>query len=300
MKCTCPITGLVWNAEYLSASTGQAHPFFSLAQRKIPAILSLWQAQKLSVPETHLLFTRLLLDTEHVIFSTPLALTEITSQVENAQMERLAKLVYSGCFQKANIDLPAYVVSKHNQDISQITAVWESELDNYRISAMIARQQHEIKSMLTRVQRAFTNPLAKSRKQIITTWMLKCCELPQFKITHPISKQACTCQEYWIELLHAAIDGSPMLSYPEKDIVEFKEHLEEALPLNYAQEFSLLEELRQAINRKQNYFGYSFTDTDDKSYAINSIKPALSRENFSSTSDFLAAIKNLRSQKGLV
>ena len=104
---------------------------------------------------------------------------------------------------------------------------------------------------------------------------------------------------YWIELLHAAIDGSPMLSYPEKDIAEFKEHLEENLPLNYAQEFSLLEELRQAIHRKQNYFGYSFVDSDERSYSINEVKPTLSRANYSSTSEFLAAIKNSRNQKGI-
>lgn len=299
MKCNCTISGLTWNAEYISASTSQPHPFFALAAKKIPAMLSLWQAGKLSEPETHLLFTRLLLDTEHVVFSCPLYITESILQVENAQMERLAKITYSGSFQKENIELPAFIVSKHNQDISQIIAVWEEELESYRVSALIARQQHEIRAMLTRVQRAFANPLAKSRKQIITTWMLKCCTLPEFNTIHPISKCMTSIKSYWIEILHKAIDGDSMLSYPEKDIVEFKEHLEENLPLNYAQEFSLLEELRQAIHRKQNYFGYSFVDSDDKSYAINEVKPTLRRENYANTSDFLAAIKNSRSQKGI-
>lgn len=299
MKCTCTISGIAWNAEYMSANTAMPHPFFSLAKRKIPAILSLFQAQKLSPAETHLLACRLFLDTEHVIFSSPLYLTEALLKAENAQMERLAKLAYSGCFQKENIQLPAFLVSKHTQDITALLSVWEEELEQYKISAMIVRQQHEIRAMLGRVQRAFSNPLAKSRKQIITEWMLKCCELPQFPIIHPISKATVSCQAYWIELLHAAIDGSPMLSYPEKDISEFKEHLEENLPLNYAQEFSLLEELRQAIHRKQNYFGYSFVDADERSYSINEIKPTLSRANYSSTSEFLAAIKNSRIQKGI-
>ena len=299
MKCTCTISGLAWNAEYISANTMQPHPFFSLGLKKIPAILSLFQAQKLSPAETHLLYCRMLLDTEHVVFSTPLQLTESLLQTENAQMESLAKMAYSGAFQKDNIQLPAFLVSKQNQDISALLSVWEDELEQYRISSMIARQQHEIRAMLTRVQRAFSNPLAKSRKQIITSWMLKCCSLPQFPIIHPVSKQTVSCQTYWIELLHAAIDGSPMLSYPEKDIAEFKEHLEENLPLNYAQEFSLLEELRQAIHRKQNYFGYSCIDSDERSYSINEVKPTLSRANDSSTCEFLAAIKNSRNQKGI-
>ena len=299
MKCNCPISGLTWNAEYISANTSQAHPFFSLGNKKIPSLLSLWQSQRMSPPETHLLFTRLLLDTEHVVFHTPLFLTEETMKYENAQMERLAKLCFSGAFQKENIDLPAFFISKDSQDISQILSIWESELENYKISAMIARQQHDIRAMLSRVQRAFSNPLAKSRKQIITSWMLKCCSLPEFLIIHPISRTQVSCKSYWIELLHAAIDGSPMLSYPEKDISEFKEHLEENLPLNYAQEFSLLEELRMAISRKQNYFGYTFVDADDKSYAINEVKPVLSRNNYSSTAEFLNAIKNSRSQKGI-
>lgn len=299
MKCNCPISGLTWSAEFISASTGQAHPFYSLAAKKIPAMLSLWQSQKLSAPETHLLFTRLLLDTEHVVFHSPLMLTEGLAQYENAQMELLAKLAFSGSFQKENIELPAFIISKEVQDISNILSIWSEELENYRISSMIARQQHEIRAMLTRVQRAFANPIAKSRKQIITAWMLKCCSLPSFPILHPISKCSVPCSSYWIELLHAAIDGSPMLSYPEKDIAEFKEHLEENLPLNYAQEFSLLEELRSAINRKQNYFGYSFIDADDRSYSIQEVKPALSRSNYASTADFLNAIRNSRSQKGI-
>ena len=294
MKCNCPISGLTWTAEYLSAATSQAHPFFSLASRKIPAILSLWQSQKLGEAETHLLYCRMLLDTEHVSFSTPLFPTEALLQIENAQMERLAKLVYSGCFQKENIQLPAFLVSKQSQDISELVGIWEDELEQYRISYMLAKQQHDIRAMLTRVQRAFANPIAKGRKQIITSWMLKCIELPDFLIRHPISLQQVSCGDFWIEILHKAIDGDHMLSYPEKDIVEFKEHLEEHLPLNYAQEFSLLEELRTAITRKQNYFGYSFVDADDKSYAMETVKPMIKRSDFASLTDFLSAIKNSR------
>lgn len=299
MKCTCTISGLTWNAEYMSANTNQPHPFFSLVAKKIPAILSLWQAQKLDIAETHLLFTRLLLDTEHVVFSSPLFLSESLAQYENAQMESLAKLAFSGSFQKEQIELPAFIVSKQNQDITQLISIWQEELEQYRVSAMIARQQHEIRAMLSRVQRAFASPLLKNRKQIITSWMLKCCTLPEFQIIHPVSKQSVSIKTYWIELLHKAIDLDPMLSYPEKDIVEFKDHLEENLPLNYAQEFSLLEELRSAITRKQNYFGYSFVDADEKSYAIDEVKPKLKRSDYSSTSEFLAAIKNSRNQKGI-
>lgn len=294
MKCNCTISGLEWKAEYLSAATNQPHPFYSLAAKKIPAILSLWQNQSLNEAETHLLFTRLLLDTEHVSFSYPLMLTPELVQIENAQMEALAKLTYSGCFQKENIQLPAFLISKQNQDISQLIGIWQEELEQYRISYMAAKQQHEIRAMLTRVQRAFANPIAKGRKQVITSWMLKCCELPVFPILHPVSQKQVSIRDYWIELLHQAIDGSAMLSYPEKDIAEFKEHLETHLPLNYAQEFSLLEELRQAIHRKQNYFGYSFVDADERSYSVESVKPTIRRENFSSLSEFLQAVKQSR------
>lgn len=294
MKCTCSISGLSWQAEYISANTSQPHPFYSLANKKIPAILSLWQSDKLSEPETHLLFTRLLLDTEHVSFSYPLFLSPELLKIENAQMEALAKLVYSGCFQKENIDLPALLISKQNQDVSQIVSIWEEELESYRISAMIARQQHEIRAMLTRVQRAFATPLMKQRKNIIVKWMLKCCTMPDFEIMHPLTLSKVKIKDYWIEILCKAVDGDYMISYPEKDIVEFKEHLEENLPLNYAQEFSLLEELGSAIRRKQNYFGYSFVDADERSYSVESVKPKLNRADFPDLSSFLQAIKQSR------
>lgn len=294
MKCNCPISGLSYNAEYMSASCSLAHPFLSLPAKKIPAILSIWQAQNLSEPETHLLFIKLLIDTEHVSFHAPLQLTPELIQIQNAQMERLAKLTYSGCFQKENIDLPHYLVSKDSQDISELIGIWEDELEQYRISYMIAKQQHEIRAMLSRVQRAFASPLLKNRKQIITSWMLKVCSLPAFEILHPISLKQVAISDYWIEILHKAIDGDHMLSYPEKDISEFKEHLETHLPLNYAQEFSLLEELRQAIHRKQNYFGYSFVDADERSYSVENVKPSLKRSDFANISDFLNAIKASR------
>lgn len=290
MKCNCTISGLNWHAEYISAATSQPHPFFSLGLKKIPAILSLWQQQKLDDAETHLLFCRLLLDTEHVSFSSPLFLTPELKLLESAQMNRLAKVTYSGVFQKENISLPAFLVSKQNQDISELIGIWEEELETYRISAAAARQQHEIRAMLTRVQRAFSNPILKGRKRIITEWMLKCCELPEFSLVNPVSLQKMSCKDYWIEILGKAIDGDAMLAYPEKDIAEFKEHLETNLPLNYAQEFSLLEELREAISRKQNYFGYSFIDSDDRSYLVNDVKPSLKREDFASSSEYLKAI----------
>ncbi len=294
MKCLCPISGLTWNAEYLSASHTQAHPFFSLPLKKLPAFLSIWQSDRMSPEETHLLFTRMLLDTEHVTFSSPLFISESLLNLENAQMIRLSKLAYSGVFQKETIDLPGFLVSKSQQDISELIEIWETELEAYRVSYMAAKQQTEVKVMLTRVQRAFSNPIAKNRKQIITSWMLKVISLPNFQTIHPVSRIQVNIRDYWIELLHKAIDGDPMLSYPEADIVEFKDHLEENLPFNYAQEFSLLEELRGAISRKQNYFGYSFSDIDDASYTVDKIKPTLNRADFPSVAAFIAAIKNSR------
>jgi len=294
MKCKCNISGIVWNAEYMSASCTMPHPFFSIGMNKIPALLSLFQQGSLGQEETHLLYCRMMLDTEHVTFHSPLSLTEELAQIENAQMLALAKIAYSGCFQKTSIDLPHYLVSLETQDISQIISIWEEELEQYRISYMIVKQKHEIRAMLARVQRAFATPLMTSRKKIIINWMLKCCELPKFIMTHPISRNQVSCQDYWIELLGKAIDNDPMLAYPEKDIVEFKEHLEEHLPLNYAQEFSLLEELRDAIKRKQNYFGYSFVDADDRSYAVENVKPQLKRADFANITDFLNAIKASR------
>jgi len=295
MKCHCPISGLDWNAEYMSASHSQAHPFYSLPIKKIPAFLSIWQSGRISPEETHLLFTRMLLDTEHVTFSTPLFLTESISALENAQMIRLSKLAYSGAFQKETIDLPGFLISKSQQDISELIEIWETELESYRVSYLAARQQTEVQAMLTRVNRAFSNPVARGRKQIITSWMLKVVSLPQFNTMHPLTRQQVPIQDYWIELLHKAIDNDSMLSYPEADLVEFKDHLEENLPLNYTQEFSLLEELRRAISRKQNYFGYSFTDIDDAAYSVEKVKPALNRADFPSVSAFLSAIKNSRS-----
>jgi hypothetical protein len=279
----------------MQGNTSQAHPFYSLAAKKIPAILSLWQQGELSQQETHLLFCRFLLDTEHVSFTAPLMLTEALSEIENAQIIPLSKLVYSGVFQKDNIELPGFAISPDSQDISELLSIWETELESYRISYMISKQQHEIRAMLTRVQRAFASPLLSNRKKIITNWMLKCVSLPEFQTVHPISKQSVACRDYWIELLHKAIEGDHMLAYPEKDIVEFKEHLESNLPLNYAQEFSLLEELRAAISRKQNYFGYSFVDADDKSYAVETVRPKLSRADFPNVTSYLNAIKASRS-----
>lgn len=89
----------------------------------------------------------------------------------------------------------------------------------------------------------------------------------------------------------AAVRGESMLSYPEADIVEFKSHLEEALPYNYSQEFSLLEELQAAIRRKQNYFGYSFVDADEASYSMESVKPTIQRADYPNILAYLNAIK---------
>lgn len=291
MKLTCPISGISYSCDHISAATEMPHPFFSLPLKKLPAQLSLFQQQRLSESETHLLFCSLLLNTEHCVFSSALFPSHELLQVENAQMERLAKLAFSGCFQKSSIELPAFHITKQNQDISELCAVWEEELENYRVSAMIEKQKAEIRAMLSRVQRAFTQPLAKSREKIILSWLNKCVTLPTFPTIHPVSQKTVPINQYWEELMTAAIRGESMLSYPESDIVEFKSHLEENLPYNYAQEFSLLEELQSAISRKQNYFGYSFVDSDEVSYSVENVKPAIRREDYPSITAYLNAIK---------
>jgi hypothetical protein len=267
------------------------HPFFTLSLKKLPAQLSLFQQQRLSEAETHLLFCSLLLNTEHCIFSSPLFLTEELSKCENAQMQRLANLAFSGCFQKSSIELPAFHITKKQLDISEISSVWEEELDSYRVSALIEKQKHEIRAMLTRVQRAFSNPMLKSREKIILSWLNKVCTLPTFNTIHPVSQKTIPINTYWEELMTAAVRGESMLSYPEADIVEFKSHLEENLPYNYAQEFSLLEELQSAISRKQNYFGYSFADANEVSYSLDAVKPTLRREDYPNVLAYLNAIK---------
>lgn len=291
MKLSCPISGISYSCDHISAAIEMPHPFFTLSLKKLPSQLSLWQQQRLSEAETHLLFCSLLLNTEHCIFSSPLYATPALLQVENAQMQRLAKLAFSGCFQRSSIELPAFHITKQNQDISELCSVWEDELENYRVSALIERQKAEIRAMLSRVQKAFATPMLKSREKIILNWLNKCVTLPTFPTIHPVSQKTVTCKEYWEELLTAAIRGESMLSYPEADIVEFKSHLEEHLPYNYAQEFSLLEELQSAISRKQNYFGYSFADSDEVSYSVENVKPTLRREDYPSITAYLNAIK---------
>lgn len=291
MKLNCPITGLEWKADFVSASAECQHPFLASPVKKLPAQLSLFQSDRTSAIENHLLYCTLLLNTEHIVFSSPLYLTEELAKVQAAQMQKLANLVFTGVFHKSNIDLPAFCISKDSQDISNLIAIWEEELEAYRVSYLIAKQEHEARAMLSRVQRAFSNALMKDRKRTIIAWLNKIVSLPEFETLHPVSKQYVSCKDYWIEILCKAIDGDAMLSYPEKDIVEFKSHLEDNLPMNYAQEFSLLEEIQMAISRKQNYFGYSFVDSDEKSYSIEEVKPTLRRENFANISDYLNAIK---------
>ena len=291
MKLNCPISGLEYRCSYMQASAAIPHPFIASAIKKLPAQLSLFQQQQLDTAECHLLYCTLLLNTEHVVFHSPLWLTPELAQVEAAQMKALAQLAFSGCFQKSSIELPGFCISEEVQDVSNLIAIWEEELESYRISALLARQEHEARAMLTRVQRAFSTPYMKQRKLVITSWMQKVVSLPSFHTVHPISGASISCAAYWIELLHKAIDGDMMLQYPEKDLYEFKTHLEENLPMNYAQEFSLLEEIQMAITRKQNYFGYSFVDSNDTSYSIAEIKPALKRSDFSSISEYLNAIK---------
>lgn len=291
MKLSCPISGISYSCDYISAAKEMPHPFFSLPVKKLPAQLSLFQQQKLNEAETHLLYCALMLHTEHCIFSSPLFPSPELLQVENAQMQRVARLAFSGCFQKESIDLPAFHITKQNQDISELVAIWEDELENYRVSAMIEKQKSEIRSMLARVQRAFTNPLAKSREKIIISWLNKVCTLPSFPTIHPVTQKSIPINTYWEELMTAAVRGESMLSYPEADIVEFKSHLEEALPYNYSQEFSLLEELQAAIRRKQNYFGYSFVDADEASYSMESVKPTIQRADYPNILAYLNAIK---------
>ena len=80
----------------MQASISQEHPFFKLSLKKIPAMLSLFQQSALGPEETHLLYCKLMLDTEHCVFHSPLILTPELAQIENAQMLALAKLAYSG------------------------------------------------------------------------------------------------------------------------------------------------------------------------------------------------------------
>lgn len=257
----CNISGLRIETSYLSlAALGQQHPVFSVPIKKLTALIGQWEAQRTSDEETHLLFCALLNMTGHVIFDSPLMLTHSIARVENALMVPLAKLLYRGIFE-SRASFPKLLISRNNQNVANIVSVWTEAYAEYTSAKTQQMEAAKSQQAMQRLQRALHNPLDRDRGRVISEWAAKVAEFPAFTITHPLTYAAISLSSYWKELIVKACNNrQSMISYPLSDLRELQQHLEDNLPYDYGQEFSVLDIVRKAIQSQQDYFGFTIEE----------------------------------------
>jgi len=299
----CSISGLKIQVSYLSCTgIGMEHPVFSVPSKKLVALLSQWEDNKTSPEETHLLFCALLKRTGQTIFDSPLTLTTKLSQFEEALMHPLAQLIFRGAFESKAV-FPKICISSRNQQIGSCVTIWTEAYEEYCGERTRKDNESLHKVNLDRLQRALHNPIVRNRSRVISEWAAKVAEFPTFQITHPLTYKQTTLSEYWKELIAKAADPKlDLISYPMADYRELLVHLEENLPMDYGQEFNIIEIVRSAIQRKQENFGYTLEDfsvKDDKASQLADIlqesaeslktKPAPVRSEYSSLLLYMAA-----------
>lgn len=257
----CNISGLRIETSYLSlAALGQQHPVFSVPIKKLTALISQWEAQRTSDEETHLLFCAMLQITGHVIFDSPLMLSPSISRTENALLVPLAKLLYRGIFE-SKASFPKLLISRNNQNIANIVSLWSEAYEEYTSAKTQQLEAAKAQQSVQRLQRALSTPLNRDSPRIISEWAAKVADFPTFTITHPLTYASVTLSAYWKELIVKACNSrQSMISYPLADLRELQQHLEDNLPFDYGQEFSVLEIVRRAIQAQQDYFGFTIEE----------------------------------------
>lgn len=278
MKCLCPISGMVWEAEGFATGHRRVelmHPIFYSPLENLVAREIDWHANRLSEEEKKLLFLAILnqsdlIDWHHAANPSP--------QTVEQHFHRMMKLVlWKLGIRSPSLKMPSFSISHATMNMDNFhfwMDAWEHAREDF-LSGILKQHRDATKGKLEfwlerriRSVEIGTQDETYRYLKVLASWGEVAANFPCFSITHPLNKQQIKINEYWKEIICSPKEK--VISYPAGDIKEIEEHLIENLDdLSSLYSGALIRRIRRLLSHNVDFYGIELIPIESDSDGDN-------------------------------
>lgn len=235
------------------------HPIFSLPQKKLLGLYSVYNKGELSDIDSYLLFLALLKSTEAVQFISPAIITESTVSIIAKNLGSLVQVIWeTNAIVAPSFKQPKFYLRSDTATLDNISvwiAAWRSNIEEFK-QGIIYQSQHEaLVEVEKRLTKLIFTPEAGQIKLAAATadWADKAACFPVAK------------REEWKLTIRKCYNLEAMFSTPKELLIEIKCFCEENIEAGSIQFHTLMQTLRTGIANHNDFLGLgSFNNTTKK------------------------------------
>lgn len=234
------------------------HPIFSLPQKKLLGLYSVYNKGELSEIDSYLLFLALLNSTDSVEFVTPAIITESTISIIARNIDELVHTIWeSNAILAPRFKQPCFYIRSDTASLDNIStwiAAWRRNIDEFKLG-LYSQTQHELliqtEKKLTRL--IFTPEAGQLHlSAAVAEWADRAASFPKNKA------------DDWKAIIRKCYNLEAMFSTPKVLLVEIKCYCEENIESGSIQFHTLMKTLRAGIDNHNNFLGLGSYDTFNK------------------------------------
>lgn len=270
MKILCSYSSIEYSCEHIPGiyiGSGEAHPVFSLSQKKLLGLLPKYFAGELTETDSYLVFLALLKSTELVQWSVPAIRTPLTASLIAANIQALADMVGKiNAIHHPAFALPQFVISPDTRTLDNIKhwlAIWHNAYEDWLSGLADSTLREKLNRRERALERLIKNPAIAPIKYagMLADWAATAGQFPTFKMQHPVTKLNTTLDAYWKEIITKCYKAESIISFPPKDVQELLDHCEETIEAGSIFSFHLFSTLREGKDRQNNFLGLDFSSS---------------------------------------
>lgn len=259
-KCTCAISGLRFNTNYLDglvlpANEGFPHPIFAAPKKYLERLYTAHCRGKLGSTESYLLFMALLHSSDAITWQHPATLKPMDSGtkalIENNLKQLVEVLEKTEGILHPSFEQPRFIVSYDNANLKQIPnwiKAWDENIKSfYAGTGKNADDLDRLHNAEAKLSKLILDPMAKEENYTaeIAEWADRAAEFPSDK------------RKLWKDVIKSCFDINAMFNTPLATIKEVKEYCESNIEVGSIHFHTLHKVLVEGINRHVDYLGGS-------------------------------------------
>lgn len=300
-KILCRYSGILFQCEHMPiglSANEYHHPLFSVPKKRLLNLAKEWAANRLTQTEAYLLYLSLLHSTDLIIWRSPARFTDKTTQIVANNMESLLNIIGKiDVIHHPNFALPRFAISYDTAGLENSfywIQAWLHNYNEFMTDSLEASRREEIKHRVERrelsleklIKTAFSNPQTIANN--LADWAANACDFPEFKISHPHTKQQTHISEYWQQIIRACAREEAIWKYPRHDLEELITHCEDHIEPGTIYATALMRLLRGGLKKHADYTGFGDVDLAGKTTTFKLLRASDTSED----ANILAAVQS--------
>jgi len=233
------------------------HPIFSMPQKRLLGLYSIYTKGELTDIDAYLLFVALLHSTDAVEFVVPTEVSTSTSSIIAANIGQLVRVIWeTNAIAHPSFKQPRFYIRKDTANLDNIKiwiAAWAKNIDDFKEGIDYASAQEKLTKIENTLSRLIFSPEAGQIKlaSAVAEWADKAAEFPVTK------------RDNWKSIIRKCYNLEAMFSTPKEDLLELKAYCEENLEAGSIHFHTLMKTIKTGIANHNDFLGLSSLDSGD-------------------------------------